>query len=65
MFLIVTLFDLQEDMCGQRGLLPNTEQQTFTMALPRKLRQRYESVLLPAQLQVGLLFKPWKLVVEL
>ncbi|XP_053401621.1 meckelin-like isoform X2 [Mercenaria mercenaria] len=41
----------EEDMCGQRGLLPNTEQQTFVMALPKRLRLRYEAVLLPAQLE--------------
>ena len=40
-------------MCGQRGLLPNTEQQTFVMALPKRLRLRYEAVLLPAQLEVS------------
>lgn len=49
---------IQENMCGQRGLLPDTEQQTFAMALPRRLRQRYESVLLPAQLEVNIVSIP-------
>ena len=39
-------------MCSKRGLVENTDQQTFIMALPRKLRQKYEQVLLPAQLEV-------------
>ena len=47
-------FYLQEDMCSKRGLVENTDQQTFIMSLPRKLRQKYEQVLLPAQLEVGL-----------
>ena len=37
----------EEDLCGKRGLIPNTEQQTFQMALPRKLRSQYDKVMLP------------------
>ncbi|CAH1779425.1 unnamed protein product, partial [Owenia fusiformis] len=37
----------EEDLCGHRGLLPNTEQQTFQIAVPRRLRQQYDRVLLP------------------
>ena len=39
-------------MCSKRGLVENTDEQTFIMALPRKLRMKYEQVLLPAQLEV-------------
>ena len=28
-------------MCGQRGLMPNTENQTFEMAIPHALREQY------------------------
>ena len=35
-------------MCGTRGLLPNTDQQTFQIALPTKLRTQYEQVLATA-----------------
>jgi hypothetical protein len=44
----------QKDLVGQRGLLPNTEQQTFVMTLPRKLRLKYEEVLLAVALEVGI-----------
>lgn len=44
---------LQKDLVGQRGLLPNTEQQTFVMTLPRKLRLKYEEVLLTVALEVS------------
>lgn len=37
----------EQDLCGQRGLLPNTEQQTFQMAIPRTLRAQYDRILLP------------------
>ncbi|WAR13151.1 MKS3-like protein [Mya arenaria] len=51
------MFDMmkkeEEDQCSQRGLLPNEEQQTFMMALPRKLRQRYEALSLPARLEAA------------
>nr|XP_022342617.1 meckelin-like [Crassostrea virginica] len=41
----------EKDLVGQRGLLPNTEQQTFVMTLPRKLRLKYEEVLLTVALE--------------
>lgn len=37
----------EEDLCGHRGLLPNTEQQTFQMCLPALVREQYEHLLLP------------------
>ncbi|XP_023223368.1 meckelin-like [Centruroides sculpturatus] len=37
----------EEDLCGHRGLLPNTEQQTFQMFLPALVREQYEHLLLP------------------
>ncbi|XP_052232195.1 meckelin-like isoform X2 [Dreissena polymorpha] len=43
----------EEDNCSKRGLLPNDEQQTFMMAIPRKLRQRYETIRAPAQLEIA------------
>ncbi|XP_021355740.1 meckelin-like [Mizuhopecten yessoensis] len=41
----------EEDLCGQRGLVPNTDNQTFMMSLPRKLRLKYEQVMLPVALE--------------
>ncbi|GFR70016.1 meckelin [Elysia marginata] len=41
----------EEDLVGQRGLVPNTEPQTFLMALPKRLRQKYETVYMPVQLE--------------
>ncbi|XP_074646221.1 meckelin-like isoform X2 [Tubulanus polymorphus] len=37
----------EQDLVGHRGLVPNTDQQTFQMALPRKLRVQYDRVLMP------------------
>ncbi|EEC06070.1 hypothetical protein IscW_ISCW004722, partial [Ixodes scapularis] len=31
----------EEDLCGHRGLLPDTEQQTFQMALPASVYEQY------------------------
>ncbi|XP_076372833.1 meckelin isoform X2 [Tachypleus tridentatus] len=31
----------EEDLCGNRGLLPNTEQQTFMMALPSGVHEQF------------------------
>lgn len=50
----IIFFDTQEDLCGKRGLLPDTDQQTFMMALPRKLRVKYETVMLPVALEVSI-----------
>ena len=51
---MIFVLSFQEDTCSKRGLVENTEQQTFIMALPQKLRKKYDQVLLPAQLEVGL-----------
>ncbi|XP_064610907.1 meckelin-like [Liolophura sinensis] len=41
----------EDDLCGKRGLLPNTEQQTFEMLLPPRLRYKYNQVYLPLALE--------------
>ncbi|KAK7114529.1 meckelin-like [Littorina saxatilis] len=41
----------EEDLCGKRGLVPDTEEQTFMMSLPKRLRVKYEQVYLPAALE--------------
>lgn len=35
---------VKESMCGQRGLLPNTEVQTFQVSFTRYLRLQYERI---------------------
>ena len=37
-----------EDLCGHRGLLAGTDDQTFSMALPLKLRNYYDKIVIPA-----------------
>ncbi|KXJ16794.1 Meckelin [Exaiptasia diaphana] len=37
----------EEDLCGQRGLEPNSEHQTFEVGLPHKFRQQYNQVVEP------------------
>ena len=37
-----------EDLCGYRGLLAGTDEQTFSMALPGKLRNYYDKIVTPA-----------------
>jgi len=37
----------EEDLCGKRGLEPNTEHQTFEVGLPAKFRQQYNQVVEP------------------
>jgi len=37
----------EEDMCGRRGLLPSTDQQTFLISVPHSLRLLYNQVLQP------------------
>lgn len=34
----------KESLCGQRGLLPNTEVQTFQVSLNSKLRAHYDKL---------------------
>ncbi|XP_022100949.1 meckelin-like isoform X1 [Acanthaster planci] len=37
----------EDNLCGQRGLLPNSEQQTFEILLPLKFREQYNTILKP------------------
>ncbi|KAJ4448147.1 hypothetical protein ANN_10160, partial [Periplaneta americana] len=37
----------EEDLCGHRGLLPGSDQQTFQMAIPLQLRSYYRKVMAP------------------
>ncbi|GFG28269.1 hypothetical protein Cfor_01261 [Coptotermes formosanus] len=37
----------EEDLCGHRGLVPGTDQQTFQMAVPLQLRSYYQKVMAP------------------
>jgi meckelin len=41
----------EENMCGHRGLLPGSEQQTYTILIPRNLRNFYEKLIAPTQMQ--------------
>jgi meckelin len=43
----------EEDLCGKRGLLPDTDQQTFEMALTLKIRQQYDRLMLPVREQLA------------
>ncbi|PVD20536.1 hypothetical protein C0Q70_18692 [Pomacea canaliculata] len=43
----------EENLCGQRGLVPDTEAQTFMMSIPRRLRLKYDQVYLPAALEAA------------
>ncbi|KAG7470031.1 hypothetical protein MATL_G00135210 [Megalops atlanticus] len=36
-----------ENLCGQRGLLPNTDTQTFQISITNRLRQQYDRILDP------------------
>ncbi|KAI1894152.1 hypothetical protein AGOR_G00112870 [Albula goreensis] len=36
-----------ENLCGQRGLLPNTDTQTFQVSITHRLRQQYDRILEP------------------
>ncbi|KAG5857004.1 hypothetical protein ANANG_G00013930 [Anguilla anguilla] len=36
-----------ENLCGQRGLLPNTDTQTFQVSITHRLRQQYDRILDP------------------
>ena len=44
---LACLFPAQEDLCGQRGLLPGTEQQTFEIFISREMRTRYDRIMSP------------------
>ncbi|XP_072013761.1 meckelin-like [Amphiura filiformis] len=39
----------EDNLCGQRGLLPNSDQQTFEMLLPTKFREQYNKIYQPLQ----------------
>lgn len=41
---LLLLFCCQESLCGQRGLLPNTEIQTFQVSLTKRLRSQYDRI---------------------
>ena len=40
-----TNFVIQEDMCGRRGLMLNSDLQTFQIALTRQFRMQYDRIL--------------------
>lgn len=48
----------EEDLCGHRGLLPGTDQQTFQMAVPLQLRSYYRKVMAPISSVCGLGVQP-------
>lgn len=60
---------VQKDLCGQRGLIPGTEEQTFRVALPAKLKAKYERIIMPTRLMpVSLalqIYTPASAVVEI
>lgn len=37
----------EEDLCGKRGLEPNSERQTFEVEVPAKFREQYEDIVRP------------------
>jgi len=41
------MFFFQRDLCSKRGLIPETDQQTFQMSLPRKLKSKYDRIIMP------------------
>lgn len=43
-FLPLSFFCLKESLCGQRGLLPNTDTQTFQVSLTSRLRSQYDRI---------------------
>ena len=38
-----------DDLCGKRGLVADTDLQTFELALTHRLRQHYDRIMLPVQ----------------
>ena len=46
----------EEDLCGRRGLLPSTDQQTFLISVPSTFRSVYNQVLQPLYAVRSLLF---------
>ncbi|KAK6982489.1 Meckelin [Biomphalaria glabrata] len=41
----------ENDLVGQRGLVSGTDGQTFMMAIPKRLREKYMAVYMPVQLE--------------
>lgn len=41
----------EDNLCGQRGLEPNTDNQTFQVALPQKFRNQYEQIISPLKIR--------------
>ncbi|MGH0147221.1 UNVERIFIED_CONTAM: hypothetical protein FKN15_051391 [Acipenser sinensis] len=46
-------FDLKENLCGQRGLLPNTDIQTFQVSITNKMRLQYDRIREPLSRRTG------------
>ena len=42
----------QEDVVGRRGLMPNSDLQTFQIALTRQFRMHYDRILTPLRTEV-------------
>ncbi|KAL0985354.1 hypothetical protein UPYG_G00155850 [Umbra pygmaea] len=42
-----------ESLCGQRGLIPNTDTQTFQISITSQLRQQYDRILEPLSRRSG------------
>ncbi|KAL2083917.1 hypothetical protein ACEWY4_019435 [Coilia grayii] len=42
-----------ENLCGQRGLLPNSDTQTFQIAITKRLRSQYDRILEPLSRRNG------------
>lgn len=47
-----TLHCLQQDMCGRRGLMPDSDLQTFQIALTQQFRLHYDEILTPLRTEV-------------
>ncbi|GAB1601198.1 meckelin [Argonauta hians] len=43
----------QNDLCSERGLLPNSQNQSFEMSLPKKLRSKYIQIMMPITNKTG------------
>ena len=43
----------QHDLCGYRGLEPGSDQQTFEVTIPMRMRNDYNKVLLQANTRVS------------
>ena len=43
-FMILKFLTFQENLCSQRGLVPNTDGQTFQIAISSQMRQHYDRI---------------------